>query len=81
MHPMILRPLFLPAQIRNASGNGGGVLVGYMVQVLFYFIYVGTLPDSSQHRLKTTGIQKIELQIKKFSSQNSNEMYITVFYV
>ncbi|TFK47051.1 hypothetical protein OE88DRAFT_1774381 [Heliocybe sulcata] len=28
--PMILRAAWLPRQIRNASGNGGGVLVGYM---------------------------------------------------
>ncbi|KAJ7880657.1 hypothetical protein B0H13DRAFT_2345539 [Mycena leptocephala] len=33
MHPMILRPLFLRSQIRNASGNGGGELAGFMVQV------------------------------------------------
>ncbi|KAJ7769544.1 hypothetical protein B0H14DRAFT_3116658 [Mycena olivaceomarginata] len=30
MHPMVLRPVFQPGNIRNASGNGGGVLVGYM---------------------------------------------------
>ncbi|KII85171.1 hypothetical protein PLICRDRAFT_57110 [Plicaturopsis crispa FD-325 SS-3] len=30
MHPMIVRPAFLPGPIRNASGNGGGLLVGYM---------------------------------------------------
>lgn len=29
-YPMLLRPAWLPRQIRNASGNGGGVLVGYM---------------------------------------------------
>ncbi|EGO31125.1 hypothetical protein SERLADRAFT_432782 [Serpula lacrymans var. lacrymans S7.9] len=29
-HPIIIRPLFLPRGVRNASGNGGGVLVGYM---------------------------------------------------
>ncbi|KAJ7125530.1 hypothetical protein C8R43DRAFT_1146762, partial [Mycena crocata] len=33
MHPMILRPLFLRSQIRNASGNGGGELAGFMVLV------------------------------------------------
>ncbi|KAJ7845532.1 hypothetical protein B0H14DRAFT_2358069 [Mycena olivaceomarginata] len=33
MHPMILRPLFLRSEIRNASGNGGGELAGFMVQV------------------------------------------------
>ncbi|EGO29424.1 hypothetical protein SERLADRAFT_433403 [Serpula lacrymans var. lacrymans S7.9] len=29
-HPMIIRPAFLPREVRNASGNGGGVLIGYM---------------------------------------------------
>ncbi|KAJ7347355.1 hypothetical protein DFH08DRAFT_914503 [Mycena albidolilacea] len=30
-HPIGLRALFLDGKIRNASGNGGGVLIGYMV--------------------------------------------------
>ncbi|KAJ7718510.1 hypothetical protein B0H14DRAFT_3170816 [Mycena olivaceomarginata] len=30
-HPIVLRALFLDGKIRNASGNGGGVLIGYMV--------------------------------------------------
>lgn len=30
MHPIILRACGLPSQIRNASGNGGGILIGYM---------------------------------------------------
>ncbi|KAJ7892470.1 hypothetical protein B0H14DRAFT_2560177 [Mycena olivaceomarginata] len=30
-HPVLLRPLFLPSNIRNASGNGGGILFVYMV--------------------------------------------------
>ncbi|KAF7967343.1 hypothetical protein HWV62_34677 [Athelia sp. TMB] len=29
-HPIVLRAAWLPSKIRNASGNGGGVLVGYM---------------------------------------------------
>ncbi|KAG1844256.1 hypothetical protein C8R48DRAFT_780313 [Suillus tomentosus] len=29
-HPMLLRLAFLPRAIRNGSGNGGGVLIGYM---------------------------------------------------
>ncbi|GJE89869.1 hypothetical protein PsYK624_059800 [Phanerochaete sordida] len=29
-HPMVLRPAFLPHEIRNASGNGGGILLGFM---------------------------------------------------
>ncbi len=32
---MVLRPAWLPRRIRNASGNGGGVLVGYMPMVNF----------------------------------------------
>ncbi|KAJ7090711.1 hypothetical protein C8R44DRAFT_835939 [Mycena epipterygia] len=28
---IVLRPLFLNSNIRNASGNGGGVLIGYMI--------------------------------------------------
>ncbi|KAJ7166717.1 hypothetical protein C8R46DRAFT_996401 [Mycena filopes] len=30
MHPMVLRAVCLPGDIRNASGNGGGLLLGYM---------------------------------------------------
>ncbi|KIJ46695.1 hypothetical protein M422DRAFT_249859 [Sphaerobolus stellatus SS14] len=30
MHPILVRPGFLPSAIRNGSGNGGGVLIGYM---------------------------------------------------
>jgi len=26
--PVLLRPAFLPAEIRNRSGNGGGILIG-----------------------------------------------------
>ncbi|KIJ52075.1 hypothetical protein M422DRAFT_157094, partial [Sphaerobolus stellatus SS14] len=33
MHPIIVRPGFLPSAIRNGSGNGGGVLIGYMTIV------------------------------------------------
>jgi len=29
-YPMILRAAWLPKNIRNASGNGGGILLGYM---------------------------------------------------
>jgi Plavaka transposase len=34
-YPMVLCPVWLPRKIRNASGNGGGVLVGYMPIVSF----------------------------------------------
>ncbi len=29
-YPMILRAAWLPRRIRNASGNGGGILLGYL---------------------------------------------------
>ena len=29
-YPMLLQPAWLPRQIKNASGDGGGVLFGYM---------------------------------------------------
>ncbi|KAJ7136183.1 hypothetical protein C8R44DRAFT_609077, partial [Mycena epipterygia] len=33
MHPMILCPLFVCSGKRNASGNGGGELAGFMIQI------------------------------------------------
>jgi hypothetical protein len=30
LHPIVLRPLWQPVAIRNASGNGGGVILGWM---------------------------------------------------
>jgi hypothetical protein len=33
MFPIVLRLLWLPSEIRNASGNGGGVFLGFMVMV------------------------------------------------
>ncbi|KZV78330.1 hypothetical protein EXIGLDRAFT_634169 [Exidia glandulosa HHB12029] len=33
MHPILLRPLFQPGEIRNASGNGGGLLLAFMPAV------------------------------------------------
>ncbi|KAJ7615573.1 hypothetical protein FB45DRAFT_690887, partial [Roridomyces roridus] len=30
LYPILLRPLFLPSQIRNGSGNGGSVQIGFM---------------------------------------------------
>ncbi|KAK6971572.1 hypothetical protein R3P38DRAFT_3413228 [Favolaschia claudopus] len=32
MYPILLRPLFLPSQIRNGSGNGGSIFVGSTVK-------------------------------------------------
>ncbi|KAF8582961.1 hypothetical protein K439DRAFT_1617875 [Ramaria rubella] len=34
MHPILLRPGFLPGPIRNGSRNGGAVLLGYMPKVV-----------------------------------------------
>ncbi|KAJ7084993.1 hypothetical protein C8R44DRAFT_753060 [Mycena epipterygia] len=36
MHPILLRALCLPADIRNASGNGDSVLLGYMTTMKVY---------------------------------------------
>ncbi|KAK6966944.1 hypothetical protein R3P38DRAFT_2590004 [Favolaschia claudopus] len=36
MHPFVFRPVFLPSHIRNASGNGGGILGGYMPPVMIF---------------------------------------------
>ncbi|KAK7020981.1 hypothetical protein R3P38DRAFT_3397478 [Favolaschia claudopus] len=33
MFPIVLRALWLPSEIRNASGNGGGVIIGFMTMV------------------------------------------------
>jgi hypothetical protein len=30
MHPIVLRALWLDAEVRNGSGNGGGVIIGFM---------------------------------------------------
>lgn len=43
-HPILLRAAFLPRKIRNCSGNGGGVLVGYMpvvrICIMKYKLYI-----------------------------------------
>jgi hypothetical protein len=40
MYPILLRALFLPSQIRNGSGNGGGELAGHMVQVTLAYLFL-----------------------------------------
>jgi hypothetical protein len=30
MYPIVLRPLWIQDSVRNASGNGGGVIIGFM---------------------------------------------------
>ena len=47
-YPMVLRAAWLPRQIRNASGNGGGVLLGYMPIVRsthIHLIFLTVSPD------------------------------------
>lgn len=39
-HPMVIRAAWLPRNIRNASGNGGGLLLGYMPIVRINFFPV-----------------------------------------
>jgi hypothetical protein len=30
MYPIVIRPLWIHSKVRNGSGNGGGVIVGFM---------------------------------------------------
>lgn len=59
-HPILLRAAFLPGEIRNASGNGGGVLIGYMPVVSAIFSHVVVLNDIQCQRSMTLEIQLIE---------------------
>ena len=39
MHPILARAGFLPQEIQDGSGNGGGVLLAYMTKVSYtYFL-------------------------------------------
>jgi len=40
-YPMVIRAAWLPWKIRNASGNGGGMLLGYMPIVRIFFLLLG----------------------------------------
>lgn len=40
MHPLVIRALFLPSFIRNASGNGGGILISFTpIVIISYQIF------------------------------------------
>jgi hypothetical protein len=39
-HPILLHAGFLPSEIHNASGSGGGVLIGYMPVVSILFVVI-----------------------------------------
>ncbi|KAJ7603016.1 hypothetical protein FB45DRAFT_1014955 [Roridomyces roridus] len=58
MYPILLRPLFLPAQIRNGSGNGGSLLVGFMVQVKDL-----RDPDSRKGKAERVGFARFKREI------------------
>ncbi|KAJ7464184.1 hypothetical protein FB451DRAFT_1352911 [Mycena latifolia] len=63
MHPMVLRPVFLPADIRNASGNGGGVLLGYMTA----FSPIKQVPDfadpADRKTVETLAFAKFKMEV------------------
>ncbi|KAJ7581540.1 hypothetical protein C8J56DRAFT_1057519 [Mycena floridula] len=67
-HPMLLRALFLEGKIRNASGNGGGVLLVYMPIV--------TDPGDSGDRIgrakETLEFQQYKKETLKIRSRNGN---------
>ena len=47
-YPMMLQAAWLPRQIRNASGNSGGVLLGYMPMVYLVsipLVFLMVVPD------------------------------------
>jgi hypothetical protein len=77
-HPVLLRAAFLPRAIRNGSGNGGGVLIGYVPVVGacgFSRCYLD--PHFGLTRSTTQGIPLIVMQLKRWLMQISNEMFIT----
>jgi len=39
MHPMLARAGFLPQEILDGSGNGGGVLLAYMTKVSYTYFF------------------------------------------
>ncbi|KIJ34775.1 hypothetical protein M422DRAFT_263131 [Sphaerobolus stellatus SS14] len=60
MHPIIIRPGFLPSAIRNGSGNSGGMLIGYMA-------IVGNPNESSE--VEDDSARSVE--IAQFKRENS----------
>ncbi|THU98550.1 hypothetical protein K435DRAFT_818849 [Dendrothele bispora CBS 962.96] len=53
LHPIIARASFLPSYIRNASGNGGGILLGYVPSVSHAVGFQDTLTEAekAEHRV------------------------------
>lgn len=78
-HPVILRAAFLPGAIRNASGNGGGFLLGYMVVVscLLSASQVYCVSERLSSRSKIPSIQKIEKQKRLQRGPTLNGMFTT----
>ncbi|KZS98865.1 hypothetical protein SISNIDRAFT_480465 [Sistotremastrum niveocremeum HHB9708] len=52
LHPVIMRPGFLPSVIRNGNGNGGGVLIAYL-PVLPDLEDEASLDETSSHKRAT----------------------------
>jgi hypothetical protein len=76
---MLLQPAWLSHQIRNASGNGGGVLVGYMpVQVVSYGCPYKT-EVSHALRLKIYQTRPVALLQRKRNLCTSKGKYIKRF--
>lgn len=77
-HPVVLRAAFLPKAIRNGSGNGGGVLIGYMPVVSVVVSYcIAALNNFNLTRSMTPEIQRIVMRRGRCLMQILNEMFIT----
>ena len=48
-HPIVLRAACLPSSIRNGSGNGGGVLIGYMPVVSYHSLSARKISPQLDH--------------------------------
>ena len=78
-HPMIIRAAWLPHEIRNGSGNGGGILVAYIPVVSM--VYTSShYSFSSHYRLRihlTPMIRKsVVLSVRCFSNSNVKYMLL-----
>ena len=86
MHPIILHPGFLPSKIRNGSGNGGGVLLGYMpivssVPLLDSNILHSDIAPSFRSETPTK-LQRMRMTVSiLLKSLNLNERFIIRFFV
>ena len=77
-YPMLLHPAWLPHQIRNASGNRGGILIRYMPIVCHKYLFKNKY--SYELRLKIHQIHPATLQQRRRSLHTSNERYTRRFW-